>query len=162
VAVGADPLHPGDLLRQRAPVAVSLGELHDRPVRLPGMEERLLPVRVGEVDVDGAVPGGADTLERRGKVFQLEGEVVRSVAVTGDEALEEVVPLDVPRLEQLDIHARGGVPQPQLHGPEADAVAAEQDDPAELADEDVECVAHVARRQGYVVQVHASVLATTE
>ena len=121
------------------------------------MEERLLPIGVGEVDVDGAVAGAADAFERGGEVVDLEGEVVRAGAVPGDEPLEKVVPFDVPGLEQLDVHAARGIAQPQLHGPEPDAVAAEQDGPAELAHEDVEGVADVARRQGYVVQVHAEV-----
>src|ERR1700730_5204716 len=133
MAGGALPPRAVDLVRQRAPVPVGLGELHDGAVRLARVEERLLPIGVGQVDVDGAVAGAADTFERCGEVVDLEGEVVRTRAVPGDEALEEVVPFDVPGLEQLDVHASRGIAPPELYGPEPDAVAAEQDGPAELA-----------------------------
>ena len=87
------------------------------------------------------------------EVVDLERQVVRALAVTGEEALEEVVVLDVPRLEQLDVHALGLVAEAHLHRPEAGAVPAEEHQAAELADEEVEGGADVARREGDVVEI---------
>src|SRR5262249_34192797 len=137
------------------PVAAGLGRLHDRPVGLTGMEERLLPIGIRQIDVDRLVPGSADAIEGRGEVVDFVRQMVRAGAVPGDEALEEVVALRDPRLEELDVHPGVSVAQAELHGPEAHALPAEEDDPAQLADEDNQRVAHIARREGYVVQIHA-------
>src|SRR5262249_60162570 len=76
MAVGALAPPPLDLLGQRPPVAVRLDELDDGPVRLARVEERLLPVRVRQVDVDRPVPGGAYALEGCAEIVHLERQVV--------------------------------------------------------------------------------------
>ena len=101
---------------------VGLGELDDRAVRLARQQERFLPLRIGEVDVDGREPGRSEALDRREQVGHLEREVVRAGAVAGDEPGEEVVAARRPRFEQLDAHAVAGVvADPHLHRPEPDA-----------------------------------------
>ena len=71
-----------------------------------------------------------------------------------DEPFEEVVLVDRPRLEQLDRHpvARSGA-EPDLHRPEADRLAAEQDGAAELARQEAQRVGSVGRGERDVVQV---------
>ena len=125
----------GDVLEQAGAglgIAVRLRELHDGAVRLARHQERLFPLRIGEVDVHGVKAGAAHALERGGEVRDLEREVVRTGAVPGDEPREEVVLLDRPRLEQLDRHPVAvGRADPHLHRAEADRLAAEDHGAAE-------------------------------
>ena len=79
--------------------------------------------------------------------------MVRAVTVTGEEPLEEVVPLDVPRLEQLDFMPPSSVAEEHLHRPEPGLLAADEDGAAEIADEQVERGAGVVRRQRDVIEV---------
>src|SRR5438067_1622156 len=71
------------------------------------MEERLLPERVGHVDVDGSVPGRFSGRQPAGQVLELERHVVRTGAAAVEEAAEEVVALDQVGLEHLHAHAVG-------------------------------------------------------
>ena len=72
-----------------------------------------------------------------GEVHDLVREVVRPLAVPGDEARQEVEAADAERLEQLDGHAVVGWAEPHLVGPEPDLLAAHEHRAAELADEEV-------------------------
>ena len=117
---------PRDVVR-----LVRLGELDHGAVRLAWLEERLLPVRVAEVDADGVQTGGAAAVEHRLDVGHLERDVVGRRPEAVDEALEEVVDLRSPHDERLDRHARPRGADAHLHPPEAVAVAAVEDGAAE-------------------------------
>ena len=135
-------------------VVMRLGELHHGAVRFPGKEERLLPLRVGDVDVHRVKARGAHALERSTEVGHLDREVVRSGAVPCDEAREEVVSLDIPRLEQLDRHAVAVVgAEPHLHRPEPDRLPAEDDRATELTGEETQCGRSIGRGERDVVEV---------
>ncbi len=135
-------------------VAVGLRELHHRPVRFARHEERFHPLRIGPVDVHRVKSGLAHPLEHRAEIGDLEREVVRTGAVPGDESREEVVLIHRPRLEQLDRHAVAVVgSHPDLHGPEADRLAAEDDRPAERAGEESQRVGRVDGAERNMVEV---------
>jgi len=123
-------------------------------VRLTRVQERLFPARIREVDVDGPITGAADAFERRFEVVDLVREVMGAGTVAGDEALEEIALVRRPGLEQLEVHALVDVAQPHGHGAEAGALAAEENDAAELADQHGERVRDIARRQSHVIQIH--------
>ena len=84
------------------------------------MEERLLPERVGHVDVDGPVPGHFSGLQPGSEVLELERHVVRTGTGAVEEAAEEIVALDQVGLEDLHAHAVGVA---QLARGEAGALA---------------------------------------
>jgi hypothetical protein len=63
------------------------------------VDERLAPERVVDIHADRVIAGALDVPEQRDDVLRLEREMVRSFAAPLQEALEEVVLLDVERLQ---------------------------------------------------------------
>ena len=140
---------------------VRVGELHDRPVGVAREEERLAPFGLAQVDAHRCEPRGRDVVEGAREVVDLEREVMGTGAVALEEPLEEVVAVDVPWFEQLDLHATGVVPEEHLHRSEADPLAAGDHRAAEAADEGRERVGDVARRERNMVQPHRRLFAQT-
>jgi len=76
--------------------------------------------------------------------------------VACDETGEEVALIDRPGFEQLDRHAVAVArAEPYLHRTESDALAAEQDRPAELSGQEAQRVGGVGGRERDVVEVVA-------
>jgi hypothetical protein len=123
-------------------------------VRLARHQERFFPLGIRDVDVHGMEAGGAHPRQRGVEVADLEREVMRPVAVAGDEARQEVVAFDFPWFEELDRHAVALVrAEPYLHGPKADRLATEDHAPAELAREKAEGVGRVGGGERDVIKV---------
>ena len=93
-----------------------LRELHDHAARLGGVQERLFPRGVRQVDAHGVEPRVARGVERDCEVGHLVGDVVRAGAVAVEIPPQEVVVLDPMRCDELDL---GAVGEPQLRGREA-------------------------------------------
>ena len=104
----------------------------------------------------GWKPAPRHARDRVGEVGDLERHVVRAGAVPGDEAREEVVLVDRPRLEELDGHAVAVAgAEPHLHRAKADRLTAEEDGAAEVAREEAQRVGGVGRGERDVVEVVA-------
>ena len=97
----------------------------------------------------GRIVRRLDTTEQPDDVVGLEGEVVRPLTVADEEPFEEVVLLDVVRLEQLDAQ----IAAVELHRTEAEVQRRRTAPGAELRDERVDDRRDVARRDGDVVEV---------
>ena len=121
------PVGPGERepARERV-VGTACGELHHRPERVSRAGGTPPSTSGRAVRPHRPRPAARTRVERRVEVVDLEREVVGPVAVPGEEAGEEVVRRRLPRLEQLDRHALGGVAEPDLHGPEPGACPPER------------------------------------
>src|SRR5262249_32319826 len=114
------------------------------------------PLWIGNVDVHGMKAGAAYALERGHEVGHLERHVMRTRAVTGEKPREEVLLVDVAGFQQLDRHSVALLgAEPYLHGPKADALAAEEDGAAERAGEVAQRVGSVGCRERDMVEVVA-------
>ena len=118
---GSVVAHVGEELGPRAEVVRGLGELHDRAVRFARQEERFLPLRIGEVDVDRCEPG------RRRRSIAATRSGTLNVRWCGPapwratNRARKSLCSGSPRFEQLDAHAVAGVvADPHLHRAEPD------------------------------------------
>jgi hypothetical protein len=128
---------------------VGLRDLDDRPAGFLRMDEGFLPLRDPEVHPDRVVPGRFGPGELPSDVVGLERQMVRPLAAALEEPFEEVVLLDVERLQQLDPE----VAAVDLHRAETDVHAAEDHRRPEVADERPEHRTDVATGERDVVEV---------
>src|SRR6266540_2431208 len=143
----ARPRRRGPAARTAFGWSARLGELDDDAERLPGVEERLLPVRIGVVVADDVIalgPGArAGLTERR----HPEGHVVDARTPVSKEAVEETVRAG--GLEDLEPAASLEAPLPEaVHG-RGSAVSG---DAAEQAGQHGRRVGHALGRDGDVVE----------
>ena len=140
----------GQLPRRRHPRrAALLGDLDDDAVGAPRVQERLFPVRVGQVDLDGLDAESPDPGQRGLDVGDDEVEVVRAGAAGGQEALQEGRVGAAGGRHQLDFRSRGEL---QLAPPEAGGVAAVEPCSAEDAAEQLPAVGQGRRADGKMIE----------
>jgi hypothetical protein len=121
-------------------------------VRGLGVEERLFPGRVAEVDVHRRIARRLGRGDGRLDVGHLERQVVRARPVAVEETAQEVAVVDRVGLEHLEAHVVGVF---ELTEREADAGTVRVPDAAEVEQEPGPRIGALLDRDGDVVEVGA-------